>query len=381
MTRYPIVFYISGHGLGHASRDVEVINVLRKQRPDLEVAIRTAAPRWLFDLTLDRSVAFEAVVCDTGIVQMDSLRLDEAETMRRAIAFHRGFDERVAREARWLETHDAQVVVADIPALGCAAAGRAGIPAMALGNFSWDWIYEAYAGPDDRGAALLLDSLRAAYRSVTTALRLPLWGGFDPFPEVIDIPFIARHATRDPDEVRRALEVPEGRPLVLTSFGGYGVQGIDLAALSDLKPFTIVLSDATRPAALRERRGDSLRVLDERKLYRSGFRYEDLVRAADVVVTKPGYGIISECVANQTALLYTSRGHFREYDVLVRDMPRYLRCAYISNDDLLSGRWSEYLERLLMLPPPIDRPATHGADIVASRILHLIDTRRSAPLH
>ena len=49
------------------------------------------------------------------------------------------------------------------------------------------------------------------------------------------------------------------------------------------------------------------------------------MRAADVVVTKPGYGIIAECLANDTALLYTVRGHFIEYDVLVAAMPRFLR--------------------------------------------------------
>ena len=54
------------------------------------------------------------------------------------------------------------------------------------------------------------------------------------------------------------------------------------------------------------------------RLYAHGLRYEDVVGAVDVVITKPGYGIISECVANDTALLYTSRGHFVEYDVLVR---------------------------------------------------------------
>ena len=69
--------------------------------------------------------------------------------------------------------------------------------------------------------------------------------------------------------------------------------------------------------------------VNEGYLYESGLRYEDLVAAVDVVVTKPGYGIISECVANDTALLYTSRGDFVEYDVLVREMPRVLRCAFI----------------------------------------------------
>ena len=52
-------------------------------------------------------------------------------------------------------------------------------------------------------------------------------------------------------------------------------------------------------------------------------RYEDLVAAADVVVSKPGYGIVSECIANDTALLYTSRGRLIEYDVMVAEMPQH----------------------------------------------------------
>ena len=53
------------------------------------------------------------------------------------------------------------------------------------------------------------------------------------------------------------------------------------------------------------------------------------MRGADVVVTKPGYGIISEAIANDAALLYTSRGDFVEYNVLVREMSRYLRVEFI----------------------------------------------------
>ena len=85
---------------------------------------------------------------------------------------------------------------------------------------------------------------------------------------------------------------------------------------------------------------------------RSGLRYEDLVRAVDVVVSKPGYGIISECVANDTALLYTSRGHFVEYDVLVAAMPRFLRAAFIDHADLFSGDWQPHLDALLAQPAP-----------------------------
>ena len=87
-----IGFYISGHGFGHASRDIEVLNALGRLAPDLPVAVRTSAPKWLFDLTLTRPVDFTSRECDTGIVQIDSLSLDEAATVQRASAFHERLD-------------------------------------------------------------------------------------------------------------------------------------------------------------------------------------------------------------------------------------------------------------------------------------------------
>ncbi len=109
--------------------------------------------------------------------------------------------------------------------------------------------------------------------------------------------------------------------------------------------------------------------ISEQELYGRGLRYEDLVRAADVVATKPGYGIISEAIANHTALLYTSRGHFAEYDVLVREMPKYLRAEFIEQHDLLSGNWRAALKRLLDKPAPPVNPDLNGAEVAAAEIL------------
>ncbi|HXG56204.1 MAG TPA: hypothetical protein VNJ03_12565 [Vicinamibacterales bacterium] len=108
--------------------------------------------------------------------------------------------------------------------------------------------------------------------------------------------------------------------------------------------------------------------MNEGDMYAAGFRYEDLVAAADVVVTKPGYGIVSECVAHGTAMLYTSRGRFVEYDVMVREMPAVLRCAHLDQESLLAGRWRAALDALLVSPPPPQRPRTDGARIAALMI-------------
>jgi L-arabinokinase len=199
-------------------------------------------------------------------------------------------------------------------------------------------------------------------------------GGFDGLqPVTRDIPFIARRSRREPDEVRAVLGEPpraHGRPLVLMSFGGYGVSGLDTSALAALTDYTIATTDTpARDNAIKPAPG--VLYISEQDLYGRGLKYEDLVRAADVVVTKPGYGIISEAIANDTALLYTSRGHFVEYDVLVREMPKYLRTEFIEQQDLLTGNWSASLKRLLAKPMPPLRPALDGADVASEEILSI----------
>jgi L-arabinokinase len=374
-----VAFYISGHGFGHASRTIEVVKALLARRRDVRIVIRTSAPKWIFERTLHAShgsspggrVQYEPLETDTGIAQIDSLHLDERQTLRRARAFMTTFDDRVEREVRFLTNHDATLVVADIPPLGIAAGRTAGIPSVGLSNFTWDWIYAGYDGAQD-----LASRMGEIYAAATRALRLPMHGGFETFPSITDLPFVARRSTRDPLETRRAFALPETERLALVSFGGYGLNRLDLDALTRLDGHVALLTAQTPmhewPPALRTGRRGALQPFDERAMYDKGFFYEDLVRAVDVVVSKPGYGIISECIANDTALLYTSRGHFVEYDVLVGEIPRFLRARYIGHEDLFAGRWSHHLDGLLAQPAPSEVPAVNGAETAAAMLLDMI---------
>src|SRR5688572_25644931 len=215
-----IAFYISGHGFGHASRSIELINALIDRRPDLRVVVRSQVAPWLFRRTAHPAVELSPVETDTGVVQIDSLRLDAEASIQRAGAFMGTFDSRVAAEVKFLRDRDAQLVIADLPPLGIAAAHAAGVPAIAFGNFTWDWIYDHYAGGQD-----LARAIGDVYAHTTLALRLPMWGGFETMANARDIPFVARHSERDPDDTRRALGIPLDNRAVLVSFGGYGVRG------------------------------------------------------------------------------------------------------------------------------------------------------------
>jgi hypothetical protein len=366
-----LAFYISGHGFGHASRDIEVINALVRMRPDLRIIVRTAAPRWLFDLTLRGPVEVHAVECDTGIVQVDSLHLDEAESIRRAAAFHAGLETKASQEAAFLRRSGAALVVGDIPPLAFAAAARAGLPSIALANFSWDWIYEGY--PEWlSGTPALLPTITRAYEEASVALRLPMWGGFTCFREVRDIPLIARHATVPSADLRARLGLPADRPVVLLSFGGYGLKDFDLRHFDEAAGhgrYTLLTTDQVGARVVEGTGSSVVRTLREREIYAAGYRYEDLVRAVDIVATKPGYGIIAECIANETGMLYTSRGRFVEYDVLVDGIRRYLPNSFIAHDDLYAGRWAPFLDALMAQPAPAEHPPTNGAEVAAGIIL------------
>jgi hypothetical protein len=240
--------------------------------------------------------------------------------------------------------------------------GRAlDVPAVAVANFTWDWIYETHPGFAARAPGVL-DTIRNGYRQATLALELPFGAGFGIFPRVRRVPLVARRPTRSRAETRARFGLPARGRVVLLSFGGYGMPALNLARADCRPDWTIVTTDRTTAE-----HADAALVLPETALA-DDVRYEDLVAAVDVVMTKPGYGIIAECIAAGTPMLYTSRGAFREYDLLVREMPRVLRCRFITPDDLIVGRWREGLEGVLSQAAPPDTMAVNGADVVAETL-------------
>jgi L-arabinokinase len=360
-----LVWYISGHGFGHASRDVEVLNILGRLRPDVRTVVRSAVNADLLRRTVTAPIELRPGACDTGIVQSTSVMHDDDATIDAAVRFYETFNERVDAEVATLRSDDVHLIVGDIPPLAFEVAARLGVPAIALANFTWDWIYEGHPGFADRAPAVL-DVIRQAYRRATLGLRLPFAGGFETMADVRDVPLIARRPTRNRADTRAHFGIAADRPAALLSFGGYGLPSLDFARLDCLDTWTIVTTDRLRNES--SARPASVVFVEESQFIDSGFRYEDLVGAVDVVMTKPGYGITAECIATNSAMLYTSRGEFREYPILVDGLRRFVRSRFIDQDRLFAGAWRESLDALRLQPPAPERMEVNGADVVAALI-------------
>jgi L-arabinokinase len=354
--------YVSGHGFGHATRLGAVLREARALAPDLPLAVVTTVPEPLLRRAFPLPFSLWARQVDVGVVQRDALVLDEAATAAACTAFEASWEARVEVEAAFLRASGARAVVADLPPLAFAAAARVGLPAVGLANFSWDWVYRHLA-PRAPGLAASAARAARAYGSADLLLELPFAGDLSVFPLREPVGLVARRPRVARAEARRRLGL-DGRPAVLLSFGGIGLSGGSTGpggALAGAADLQVVPEAATTHEALAA----------------LGLDYPDVVGASDVVVTKPGYGIVSDAIAAGTRLVYTERGDFPEYPILVRELAHLVAAEHVSNVDLRAGRVVEPIRRVLARPTP-PPPDLGGGRRAAERLLGLLG-RRSVP--
>jgi hypothetical protein len=366
VSRPTLALAVSGHGFGHSVRCAEVAHELLER--GARVLLRSDAPSWLYPPQVEVLPAPGDWPLDVGVAQHDGLELDVDETRRAWTCFATQFEERAEVEAHLLRQAGVDAVIGDVPPLAFAAARRAGIPSVALANFGWDWIYAAWPGFQNAVACI-----RSAYSAAELLLRLPLHptsaDAFPAFARIEDVPLVARHARRPRAQVRAELGVAETTTLVLVSFGGFNARGVDLTSLGAWRDCTFVL---TPPLA------DGLRVAPANvlALNETPADYVSLLAACDVVISKPGYGIVADCLANRVALLFTDRGPFREYEVLAAALPTLGPARHIPRQDLLQGRLGPHLAALLRSSTPWTPQPMHGARVVADRVLSIANHRK-----
>jgi hypothetical protein len=347
-----LAVYVSSHGFGHATRISEVVAGFLERVAECAVHVRTTAPPWLFPASEGR-LRVHSVATDVGMVQPHGLTIDFAATIARLDELEARWDERLAAEAAWLDEVHAGLVLGDLPPLALAAAARAGLAGVGLANFSWDWIYGRYVERDPR-FAVHAERAAACYAAARRLYRLPFHAPMPVFFSIVDVPLIARRCRLSRAEARDRLGLPAAGPLVLLSFGGLGPPAIEVSRFADLSRVSFVATEAYAHAP------PNLIYLERARL-----DYAMLLRASDVVVTKPGWGILAASLVNAVRVLYTTREDFPETPVLVDALRAHATAEPIAIEDLVRGEIRDRLEALLARPVAETELAADGAARVA----------------
>ena len=279
-----VALVCSAHGLGHVARQLALGKALWEE--GATVTVVTAAPPAFVAEGLPEATLLSWTV-DVGIAQRDSVTEDLDETRRRL--------DRIASDAE-IDRLSAALcgfdrVVVDTAPSALEAARRAGVPVLAVGNFDWAWTYEAYPELADWAARF------RTWQAPHTGLSLSPGPGLTGFARTEQFGPLGRIAP--------AHRLPPRS--VLVSFGGFGLDELD--TLLPVVPGVTWIAAA--PTPLPERR--DCRVIE-------GIPYPALVAGADVVFTKPGYGILVEAMLGGTRLVWVDRGAFPEAAHLAKAM-------------------------------------------------------------
>ncbi len=192
------------------------------------------------------------------------------------------------------------------------------------------------------------------YASARRLYRLPFHAPMRVFGSIVDVPLIARRCRLLPAEARNRLGLPSAGPLVLLSFGGLGSPAIEVSRFAEFPGVRFVATEACPHAP------SNLIVLDRPQL-----DYAMLLRASDVVLTKPGWGILSASLVNGVRVLYATRDDFPETPILVEALQAHATAEPIALEDLVRGEIRAPLEALLARPVAETELAADGAARVA----------------
>ena len=355
-----VAYFISPHGFGHAARASAVMAALREIEPRVHFEIFTHVPRWFFEESVADPFTYHSLVTDIGLVQETALREDIGKTVESLDRFL-PFDARlIERLARHVAQSSCRLVLCDIAPMGIAVAQAAGLRSVLIENFTWDWIYQAYARAAPRikehAAYFRYFSRAADYHIQTEPICEPRAADLQTTP-ASRAPRISRSRTR------KNLGIPPSAKVVLITMGGIPGEYQFLQRLEAQRGVTFVVPGGSPTV---ERSGNLVLLP-----HHSTFFHPDLVAACDAVIGKLGYSTVAEAYHAGLPLAYVARPGFRESARVAPFVNAKMHGMEIRPAAFQNGDWLDQLPDLLARPR-IRRTETNGAIQTARFISRLL---------
>ncbi len=352
-----IAYYISSHGMGHAARAIQVLRALPER---IGLHLKSMAPEWFFWQEVRRPFTYTQDSFDCGVLETDSKGVDRLATLKTYATVAERNSQRIEAEVEWLRSIGARLVVSDVAAFPIKVAQAAGIPGILVGNFTWLDIYRPYMAkfPD---FSRFLGPLEEQYRATSVAFITPPALPMEYLPAQTPVPMMARRGRNLRKELCAMYGIDPSRPLVLFYLGNLGMR-FHWRSMEALSEYTFLTF-----STLRGVRPKNLVTLEQ-----GVFDHPDVVASVDVVAAKAGYGMVGECMANGTPMLYMPRDHFAEFPALDQALQDWGGALRIPQKDFSNVRWADGLRELISRERPLSI-RSDGGQVVADALVKMME--------
>ncbi|GGH84248.1 UDP-N-acetylglucosamine transferase subunit ALG13 [Pullulanibacillus pueri] len=352
-----IAYYISDYGFGHATRSIAVIRELLKTRDDIRVIIcNKFAMKFIkasckeLPHSWDGRVEFREVQNDIGyILKRDSIEPDIERFKRVYYGFLDGARYYIESEKHFLMEQSVDLVIGDVPPFPFTAAKLLEIPTIGISNFTWYTAYKDWLTEEE------LDPLFTAYQDMDHFLELA--GGAEPvWTEEGNRSFGFYSRKADSEEVKRmrdAVNPEEDKIIVYFGLGmKIDVESLDHYSLWKNDHCVFIVSSNTN--------------VDGENIYKIPTEYtesQNFIAAADIIISKPGWGTISEALQSDKPLIIVHRRGMNEDENTIQYLQDRNRCYLIDWEEVMDLQFDEKL--LATLNSQIDESVDKGDQIHA----------------
>ena len=330
-----ICFYISDYGYGHASRDIAIIRGILSEYDGVKIYIKTdKAFHFVRQSLPQKNVEVTQTKNDVGVIfKENSVIVDRVKTEKMLKEWLNSWDDYIQNEKRFCENHNIDLILSDIVPQPFIVADELDIPGIAISNFTWHYIFYNLFG--DTTAT---ERIKEAYRCSDVALVLPFNEDMDflKFRKKKEINLVSREITMDRRVMRRKCGISDDELLVYVgvglSFGSSYMRRMKKIDVSNVK--FLVSSNAELPF------GNVI------KIPNSETETQNYIAMCDLVVSKTGYGTVSEAVRAKIPMFLLKREGFKEDELIGNKVEEMGIGKFISEKSFLDGAWMNELNHL-----------------------------------
>ena len=320
-----ICFFLSDHGFGHIARNIPIIvSVIKNYDTFVYVVcgerhIEFAKRNLETMLTAEqyKRIEFCAEHTDIGLICKDgTLDVDTDALTKATTEFLSELPQKAEQYSEWLTKKRIDAVLCDMPIWSIEACELAGVPLLYVGNFTWTELYREFL--PEKIWQTYAEYYRKIKHTMLYALNNTEMLEFLNGSEISKTSVTAR-AFKD-----RAVSEMKGRhdkPIVFVALG-MSAQFKESVDVSNV-PYDFYTTEGV-PLV-----GDNVEVVPY-----STINTQDYVAAADYVITKAGWGTVSECLLAKKPMALFSRDSVLEDRTTIKILKEKHLAVSIQQDDL-----------------------------------------------
>ena len=327
-----IIYYITDHGRGHATRSIAVIRELKKL--NFDIVVRNSSSFEFLKKSLPKTRIINGITDVGPSINDDGISVNKNKSIQSITKWIDDVEKISNQEYSLIQKFNPDLIISDISVMPLIAGNSFKVPTLTISNFSWYDVLKFL--PNNT-----LQKIQQFYDYSNLHIQLPLSTPLNHFKNKKSVGLISRKSTTNLFELKEKLEIKENDFIVLLALGNSNE--IMLNSDDNIKFLTINTKI----------KNNSINVTN-------WIEGQDLVSVADLVICKCGYGFVSECLTNATPFYYVASNNHLEQMAISSELEKLGLKNRISLDEIANINFTnKFMKNLPSLK--LEKNDTHNA--------------------